>query len=51
MSSPLLPGTPVQTQIWKMEAGKAYFRFVDQNTGKAVLLSLIHIFYSRYLCR
>ena len=37
MSSPLLPGTPVQTQIWKMEAGKAYFRFVDQNTGKAVL--------------
>lgn len=37
MSSPLLPGTPVQTQIWKMKEGKAYFRFVDKNTGKAVL--------------
>lgn len=37
MSSPLLPGTPVQTQIWKIGDGRAYFRFVDKNTGKAVL--------------
>lgn len=37
MSSPLLPGTPVQTQIWKIDEGTAYFRFIDKNTGKAVL--------------
>ena len=37
MSSPLLPGTPVQTQIWKIDDGTAYFRFIDRNTGKAVL--------------
>lgn len=37
MSSPLLPGTPVQTQIWMVDEGKAYFRFMDQNTGKVVL--------------
>ena len=36
MSSPLLPGTPVQTQIWKIDDGTAYFRFIDRNTGKAV---------------
>ena len=37
MSSPLLPGTPVQTQIGKIDEGTAYFRFIDKNTGKAVL--------------
>ena len=37
MTSPLLPGTPVQTQIWKVADDTAYFRFVDKNTGKAVL--------------
>lgn len=37
MSAPLLPGTPVQTQIWRVEGNKAYFRFVDKNTGKPVL--------------
>ena len=37
MSSPLLPDTPVQTQIWKIDEGTAYFRFIDKNTGKAVL--------------
>ncbi|QAT50711.1 hypothetical protein EQM14_13590 [Caproiciproducens sp. NJN-50] len=37
MSSPLLPGTPVRLQGWKMKDGQLYFRFVDKNTGKAVL--------------
>ena len=37
MSSPLLPGTPVETHIWKMGDRPAYFRPVDQETGKAVL--------------
>lgn len=37
MTSPLLPGTPVETHIWKMGDGLAYFRFIDKNTGKAVL--------------
>lgn len=37
MSSPLLPGTPVETRIWKIEEGKAYFQFVNKSTGKPVL--------------
>ena len=37
MSSPLLPGTPVQLQVWKIDDHKAYFRFMNKNTGKAVL--------------
>ena len=37
MSSPLLPGTPVQLQVWKIDDHKAYFRFMNQTTGKPVL--------------
>ena len=37
MSSVLYPDTPVKMQIWKMEEGKAYFRFVNQSSGKPVL--------------
>ena len=37
MSSPLLPGTPVETHIWKMGDRLAHFRLVDKNTGKAIL--------------
>lgn len=37
MSSPLLPDTPIQTQVWKIKKGCAYFRFVDRNSGKAIL--------------
>lgn len=37
MSSPLLPGTPVQLQVWKTGGRRAVFRFMNKNTGKAVL--------------
>ena len=37
MTSVLYPDTPVRMQIWKIGEGKAYFRFVNQNTGKPVL--------------
>ena len=37
MTAVLYPGTPVAVHIWKIEDGKAYFRFVDCETGKAVL--------------
>ena len=33
----VLPDTPVELQIWKMEEGKAYFRFVNKTTGKKIL--------------
>lgn len=37
MTAVLFPGTPVRLQIWKMGAEIAYFRFVNQTTGKAIL--------------
>ena len=37
MSSVLFPDTPVQMQIWKMDANTAYFRLVNMKTGKPVL--------------
>lgn len=37
MTSPLLPGTPVETHIWNMGDRLVHFRLVDRNTGKAVL--------------
>lgn len=37
MTSVLYPGTPVKFQLWKMEEGKAYFRFLNLNTGKPIL--------------
>jgi acyl dehydratase len=37
MSSMLLPDTPVKLQLWKIGDGVAYFRFMNCNTGKAVL--------------
>ncbi|MBC3536669.1 MaoC/PaaZ C-terminal domain-containing protein [Megasphaera hominis] len=37
MTSVLFPDTPVQLQLWKMSDHQAYFKFVNKNTGKAVL--------------
>lgn len=37
MSSVLFPDTPVKLQIWRMDAGVAYFRFMNVTTGKPVL--------------
>lgn len=37
MSSVLFPDTPVRLQIWNIADGLAYFRFLNVNTGKAVL--------------
>ena len=31
------PDTPVQLHLWKLEEGKAAFRFVNAQTGKAIL--------------
>lgn len=33
----LYPDTPVQLQLWNMGEGRAYFRFVNRQTGKANL--------------
>ena len=37
MRSKAYPDTPVQMQIWKIRPGYAVFKYLDQNTGKAVL--------------
>ena len=37
MTSVLYPDTPVRFQLWKLEEGKACFRFLNLNTGKPVL--------------
>lgn len=37
MSSTLLPGSPVEIQIWKVAEDTAYFRFIDKTTNKIVL--------------
>ena len=37
MTSVLYPDTPVTLQLWNMGDSTAYFRFVNQNTGKPVL--------------
>lgn len=37
MTSVLFPDTPVQLQLWKMDEGTAYFRFINKVDGKAVL--------------
>lgn len=37
MTSVLYPGTPVKLQLWRMEAGQAYFRFLNEETGRPVL--------------
>jgi NAD(P)-dependent dehydrogenase (short-subunit alcohol dehydrogenase family)/acyl dehydratase/putative sterol carrier protein len=36
-SKSLYPGTPIKTQIWKLEEGKAYFRTLNAETGEVVL--------------
>ena len=37
MRSVGLMGVPVQTQAWKIAEGKVVFRYVDMNSGKAIL--------------
>lgn len=37
MRSMAFPDTPVQIQAWKIGDGQAVFRYLDQNTGKAIL--------------
>ncbi len=37
MSSVLFPDTPVKLQLWKMDNGTAYFRFMNLTTGKPIL--------------
>ena len=37
MSGMLLPGTPVELQLWRMEEGTAYFRLIDKNSGTVIL--------------
>lgn len=37
MTSVLFPDTKVRFQLWKVGEGKAYFRFVNLETGKAIL--------------
>ena len=36
-SKPLYPGTPIKTQIWRVEEGSALFRTVNAHTGEVVL--------------
>jgi NAD(P)-dependent dehydrogenase (short-subunit alcohol dehydrogenase family)/acyl dehydratase len=36
-SKTLYPGTPIVTQIWKMDEGKAYFRTINADNGEAVI--------------
>ena len=31
------PDTPVQLQAWKVDTGKAVFKYIDKNSGKAIL--------------
>ena len=37
MKTVLYPDPPVQLHVWKLEAGKAAFRFVNAQTGKPIL--------------
>lgn len=37
MRSVAFPDTPVQLQAWKVGEGKAVFKYLDMNTGKAIL--------------
>ncbi len=37
MKTVLYPDTPVELHLWKLEPGKAAFRLVNANTGKAIL--------------
>lgn len=37
MKTVLYPDTPVQLHLWKLEEGKAAFRFVNAQTGKPIL--------------
>ncbi len=36
-SRPLYPGTPIRTEIWKLEEGRAVFRTVTVQSGEVVL--------------
>jgi NAD(P)-dependent dehydrogenase (short-subunit alcohol dehydrogenase family)/acyl dehydratase/putative sterol carrier protein len=36
-SRPLYPGTPIKTQIWKLEEGKALFRTISGETGEVAI--------------
>ncbi|MFP4476125.1 MAG: SDR family NAD(P)-dependent oxidoreductase [Desulfatibacillaceae bacterium] len=36
-SRPLYPGDPIETRIWKMEDGVAYYRVVNTKTGETVI--------------
>ena len=36
-SRPLYPGTPIKTQIWKIEEGTALFRTINNESGDVVL--------------
>jgi len=37
MRSFAFPGMPVQLKVWKLAPGKATFKYIDTNTGKAIL--------------
>ena len=37
MRSVAFPDTPVQLRAWKIAPGKAVFKYIDMNTGKAIL--------------
>lgn len=37
MRSKAYPDTPTQIQVWKVEEHKAVFKYVDMNSGKAIL--------------
>lgn len=37
MKTVLYPDTPIQLQLWKLEEGKAAFRLVNRDSGKAIL--------------
>ena len=37
MRNVAFPDTPVQIRAWKTEENKAVFKYIDLNTGKAIL--------------
>jgi acyl dehydratase len=36
-SRPVYPGTPLKTQIWKIDEGRALFRTINSETGEVVI--------------
>jgi NAD(P)-dependent dehydrogenase (short-subunit alcohol dehydrogenase family)/acyl dehydratase/putative sterol carrier protein len=35
--SPLYPGSPIKTLIWKVDEGRAFWRVIDAQTGKVII--------------